>query len=498
MMGRGGGKKRRLVLGALLFIILLGQQAKADIDINPCNNILDELRLGGDLHLFYRYSEDPLFGTPLPTNNSDNSSYGEVLSKLRLTGVKNVGWTTLEAQVGGAFMATMGADFYGAFEDEVDVDLDTAYLAFMKPFSAPLDLKVGAQEIEIEKWFLVGSGRGQEAALWLQFHRSFPMAVKTDLFTESPLKATMFWAQSQNYFQQWDQWDPGLAPDAFGKDDVQVVGINLHLDITAETPKACLLPADRYPRYPFGGATCTNFYLYGGYYRKFDDSGLLLPGFSPVEGQNYLSENDTNAFDLGFDATFGGLNLEGEFVYEFGDAGELDGQNADRSAFGGFLGATYTFDFPMKPYLKVRYTYYSGDDDLNDDDFNDFDPMFSGFLGWQTWVMGEIVGEAQLPNTNKRDILVETGFLPKEGIKLSLAYLHHELDEPYYGAPFVGRIPVTDRDWGHELNLLADFDLHKNVFLHCGVGWATPEKAAEEIFGNDDSLFGQVWVWFKF
>lgn len=493
-----GGKNCWLVLGVLVFAVLLCGQVRADVAVDLCPGVLDEFRVGGDLHLFYRYSDDPFFGALLPTNDDDNSSYGELLAKLRLTAVKNLGWTTLEAQVSGALMSTMGADFYGAFEDDVDAELDTGYLALLKPFSAPVDLKVGSQEIDIEKWFVIGSGRGQEAALWLQFHRSFPFAVRTDLFPDSPFKATMFWAQSENYSQQWDQWDPDLAPDAFGKDDVQVAGINLHLDITAEAPKPCLLPTERYPRYPFGGVPCKNFYIYGGYYRKIDTSDLLLPGFTPVSGQNYLSENNTNALDLGFDVTFGGLNLEGEFVYEFGDAGKLNGHDADRSAFGGFAGTTYTFDFPMHPYVRFRYIHLSGDEDLNDREFNDYDPLFSGFLGWQTWILGEIVGEAQLPNSNKRVIHVETGFSPRENTKLSLVYLHHQLDEPYYGAPFVGRIPVSDKDWAHEVNLLCDIDLHKNLFLHLGVGYATPEDAAEEVFGDDDAAFGHAWLWFKF
>lgn len=483
-------KRGFVLLGLLCTGFLWSSIALADVELKGFEGLFDRFTVGGDFHLFTRYTENPYFGAPFGENNDTSTGEGEFIAKLRFTGYKNLGWTELEAQVGGAFNGTIGQDFYGLYKDEVAAESDTAYLKFNKLFHSPVDVTIGEQNIQLEKWFLVGSGRYPEAAAWLAYLNSFLYGVRVD-GDFGPLKVNTFWAMTKEYYQQWDQWDPDLR---VGKEDVSGAGVNFHLDITHPTGP-CLFPAQVEPKYPFA-RICESSYVYAGYYRKIDNSDLILHDF--VDDLPLLSENNTNAYDIGMDFTFGGLNLEGEFVYENGDAGRLGRRDLDRNAFGGFGAAKYTFNLPYKPYLKGWYIYYSGDKDLDDDTAEDFDPMFNGFLSWNKWVIGELVGEAHLMDSNKEVIIGEAGFSPRENINVIFMYLNHTLVEPYFGAGGQ-RFQLTAKDWADEFNLFVETNLTENLFLHVGGGYVIPDSAAEQVFGNDDNaLFGQVWFWFHF
>jgi len=91
-------------------------------------------------------------------------------------------------------------------------------------------------------------------------------------------------------------------------DDVKVAGLNLHFDVTDTS------------------------YMYGGFYRKINDSKMVISGFSPG-GKALVAENNTEAWDMGADLVFGGLQLEGERVFETGDAGTLGNTSRSREAF---------------------------------------------------------------------------------------------------------------------------------------------------------------------
>jgi hypothetical protein len=472
--------------------------AGAEIEMDPGCPLFDKVLVGGDLFMFYRYDSNPYFGAPLATTGKGESSYGEIAAKLRWAAVKNLGWTNFTLQTGAMFNSTLGADFYGLAENTASLDMELAYGKFEDLFESPFDLTVGMQDIRIEKWFLVGgTGRGKRSAIWTGVFDSYPFAVKLDQ-DGWPLKFSAFYAMADRYVHQLEFADPDITRLPFGKDDVSIAGINLHLDITAADPTPCLLGGERAPRFPFGETPCSNFYLYGGFYQKFDGDPVDLPAFTPRQ-QFLVSESDTSALDAGFDVTFGGLNLSGEFVYEFGNAGSIGDQDLDRDAFGGFAWARYTFDVPYKPFIGARYIYYSGDSNLEDDKAEDFDPMFNGFMGWGQWIMGELVGEAQLANTNKQVIVAELGCQPMENVKATFLYLHNTLNEPYIGVPGVGRFRLEDKSWADEFNLFFDVDVTKWLYVHVGLGYVTPNDAAEEVFGdNNDAFFTQVWLWFKF
>jgi hypothetical protein len=454
-----------LFLSLILTFTFSGRQAGAEVEIQELHNVFDKLTLGMHLSTVYRFDQNTYFGADITEDEGDSTDFGEIWASFSLTAQKDVGWSIITAQIAPYYTETIGQDFYAIYKDESEFEMDQAWLQFGNLFNSPFDVTIGRQNIQIEKWFIMGDGELQPAAAWLAWHYSFPFAVRID-GDFGPLKMTSFWASSDDYYQSWYENIP-KGP----KSDVDVAGINLHYDLSETT------------------------YFYGGYYRKFDTSDLMFAGYTP-QGQTLEAENETNAFDLGFDSTISNLHLEGEFVYQTGDAGEFGQEDRDREAMGYFARATYTFPVRFSPFIRGQYAYFSGDDDYEDDEAEDYDPMFIGFMAWNEWIIGELVGEAHLPDSNKKDILVSVGLSPVERMTATLMYINHQLDEEYYLFP---ANQVQSDDWADEINLLIDYLVTDNLLVHLGLGYVVPDDAAEQAYGDDeDAYFTQLWLDFSF
>jgi hypothetical protein len=445
----------------LSFVVLIGgavAPVSADVEIQELSKVFDKFMIGGDFNLFYRFDTNPYYGADIAilnpeiqgSNPGSDTDWGETFNRIRFTAEKNVGWTTLTGHFSPYFAGTFGQDVYGLAKDDTHADIDQAYIKFGKIGHSPFDITVGQQDIKIEKWFLVADGDNQPVANWLYFKNAFPMAIRVD-GDHGALKSTLFWAKVGEYSQNWAE-----GPE----DDMDAGGLNLHYDINDK------------------------MFVYGGAYRKDETANASM------------TENDTWAFDIGVDLTpVEGLQLEGEFVYETGDVIDTaSGQELDRKAYGGFGAVTYTFPVRFAPYVRGSYIYFSGDDDLNDDDVETYDPMFYGFKQWNRWVVGELVGETQLPNFNKQVWIAEVGFMPIEPMTISLMYMQHRLAE----SNFMGG-PVGSKDWADEINLFMDYPIGDHLFLGVGVGYIDPNDAAEEVFGDDEkAYFGQMFLSFYF
>ena len=445
----------------LLSIIMPCQTVRAEVKIGELGNVFDEFLIGGELMLFTRGDSNPGYGSKVFSHGEENNVWSEVLAKVHFIAKKDIGFAKLEAKITPVFMSTIGKDVYGTYENKEKVELNQGYLKFGNMLKSPWTLTVGCQNVKIEKQFLIGGGRHQPAAAWLAFHDSFPFAVKLD-GDYGKFKTTAFWAQSKDYVQMADD-----------RDNVDVAGVNFHFNFND-----------------------TN-YVYGGYYAKMDDG--LDDGFQ--------YEHDTNNADIGMDLTFGMFNVEGEFVYQWGDVNSADGNDFDRDSYAFFISPKVTFPVAYKPYLKLHYMYFSGDDDPTDDDWKEYDPMFWGFPGWNKWVIGELVGETQLLNQNKQDYVIETGFWPTETLNIYGMYIKHKLNEEYFpGISTFGYIPLSSKDWGDEFNIFTEWVASDNIWIHFGVGAVIPDDAAEEamdIFsgttGNDDTAyFAQIFLMFSF
>jgi hypothetical protein len=436
---------------------------QADVEIKELGNVLDKVSLGMNLHTFYRYDSDPYYGAPVGTSTKDSTGFGEIFATFRLTAEKDMGWAKAAGQFAPLYTQTIDQDVYGIAKDQSDVTVDQAWLKFSELYGGPFDLTIGRQDIRIENWLVVADGEGQEQALWLNFHDSFPFGVRLDGNFGS-LSTTLYWARSDNYFQKLDE------TALFGlMEDIEVAGINVHYDFAASN------------------------YIFAGVHQKIDD-GNRATDDNIFLGPGLVADNDTTAWDLGIHLTMGGLLLEAEGVVQTGDAGELAGRSRDREAFGGFASLTYNLPVAYAPWVRGSYFYFSGEDDPADGEASDYDPMFSGFSAWNRFVIGEITGELHLPNSNKKVAVAEVGFSPAEAVFVTLMYLNHKLDENYWLF-----VPTSSDDWADEVNLMIDAPLNDNLFVHFGTGWSTPGDAAEEIFGDDkDNFFAQLWLNYSF
>ncbi len=443
----------------VLLLLLTGSNVSAGLKAENVFGYIDNATIGGEVHLFYRYDKNPYFGAPVGDHASNDSSFGEFKAKIRLTAEKKTDWAHITARLTPIYMGTISQDVYGSDEDEDDYNIDEAYIKLGGLFQKQVDLTVGMQDIRIEKMFVMCSGRSSRSSNWLLINQSFPFAVRLDM-ASGRLNANLFYARSKDY---WHQWDEG------NKDDVSVAGLNLHFDIS-ETA-----------------------YMYGGYYRKIDESNWNLAAYSP-DGRTYRAESNTNAWDLGFEVTVNNLLMEGEGVYQHGDAGELGGENVAREAYAFWVSATYTLPVKLSPFVRFSYMFFSGDKDLNDDDRDDYDPMFIGFGGWNRFVIGELTGECHLPNSNKRVAIAEVGFFPLRNLTVTLTYLQFKLEEKHWL-----NVPTAHHNWADEINISVDYFPNDNWYVYFGLGHTEPNAAAKEVFGDSrEAYFGQVWVAYSF
>lgn len=442
--------------GLVLVMVVVGAcfsaPVLADVEIGKLDEVFDSFTIGGEINVFYRYDKNPWFGSKTAWGE-DSTNYGETFSRIRFTAAKDLGWTTLSGQLAPFYAETIGKDFYAVYEDEQQIGIDQAWLKFAKIAGSPFDLTLGRQDIAIEKLFVVAGGEDQGTANWLYLHNSFPMAARLD-GKLGALKGSMFYAEVGDYVKDWTDLFAGGVENG-----IYTAGLNLHYDLNEK------------------------IFFYGGVFYKDEE---------PASKGGVGNEDDTMAFDFGLDVTVFGLQLEGEYVKQTGDSGVAG--DIDRDAHAYFACATYRFDIPLAPYVRAMYTSFSGDDpDTADNEA--YDPMFIGFADWNRWIIGELVGEAQLPNSNKNDLILEAGFSPKIPMTISLMYIQHKLEESETSA--YG--PASSDDWADEWNLLVNWPLSENLFASAAVGYVTPKDAGEELLGSDDdAFFTQMWLNFAF
>ncbi|MCG8531320.1 MAG: alginate export family protein, partial [Desulfovibrionales bacterium] len=305
-----------------------------------------------------------------------------------------------------------------------------------------MDLTLGRQNIQLEKQFIMGIAREPGPGVWLCNPKSFSFGARLD-GNFGPLTTTAFWARSDKY------------RDAL-EDDVKTYGLNLHYDFS-ETAS-----------------------IYGGVFMKDE----------PKAGDTLLDkfENDTTTYDLGGEIAFGALQLEGELALQTGDVTDKAGKEYDRESMAYWASATYWFPAKYSPYLRLMHQNFSGDGNAADGKVKGYDSMFSGASSWNHFFVGEMVGEAQLTNTNKQNWIVEAGFSPVETLSVSLMYIQHTLNE--------GAGPD---DWADEVNLFFDWFATDNIFVHWGMGMAMPGDAAVATYGDDDNAgFTQCQISYYF
>jgi hypothetical protein len=188
-------------------------------------------------------------------------------------------------------------------------------------------------------------------------------------------------------------------------------------------------------------------------------------------------------------------NLEGAF--QFGDA-EIGAREGDYEGWAIDFGLGYTFEnVAWEPRVNLGVAYFTGDDDLTDDDVEGFNRVFSDKE------YGELIDGGELSNA----IVVHLGVdaQPTEKIGLGLEWLWFQADEDDVefnnsigipGLPPFLVFPVeidTDEDLGHEVDLYMTYAYSEDLQFKLGYSHFFTDDGIEEgtlSTGNNQFAFG--------
>ncbi len=181
------------------------------------------------------------------------------------------------------------------------------------------------------------------------------------------------------------------------------------------------------------------------------------------------------------------LTLNGEYALQRGSG---SGVAYDASAW--YAQADYAFaQAPLQPVLGYRYARFSGDDNLSDNKQKSWDALSKGFTDWSTWLIGDVVGNYLLNNSNER---VQQWTLKTHlSTTLTLGTIHYQfsLDEKnLLGAP------VADRRFADESVIYLDWTPTARWYTSVSWNWVKPKAAARESLG--DKTFTALEMYFTY
>lgn len=300
-----------------------------------------------------------------------------------------------------------------------------------------LDISVGEQEFAIGDGFLIYDGEfdGRFGAYWTAPHQSFDKTAIVRINTK-PIRADLFYLKADDDYA-----------------NTELSGINVEFsDETLGTV----------------GATYMNV--------ANSDAGTGFTNFDSRKGLNVYSVR-------GQGSPLTRVGLPNLFLaFEYGV--ETGGDRADKDASAWYAELTYTLaDIRWHPALTYKYAFFSGDEDVTDNDDENWDPMFYGTSrGWGNHTMGEIVGEYLLFNSNQKTQMVKFNLQPTERLSVGVIYYDFRLDERnVYGTPV-----ASDR-FADEINVYADFAVSDKLWMTAVFAFARPESAWEEVNGGSAS-----------
>ena len=235
---------------------------------------------------------------------------------------------------------------------------------------------------------------------------------------------------------------------------------------------------------------------------------LELTGFAPVHGQD---EDDT-VITLGVraeTAVTDQLSLFGEYAHQFGEAiniwGTLDPNqdfHAERDAFAVQVGGSFAFDDDNSSKVALVYSFFSGEDDLANDTWEQWDPMFEDQNG------GELAN--LFVNTGVQCVKLTGSTMPREDLTAILDfYWYRAVTTPILqafedgtrpGNALVGYItgPLSDqaswvdrdeKDFGTEVDLSLIYDYTEDVQMGLVSAWFMP---GDFFTGNNDETAYQI------
>jgi hypothetical protein len=375
---------------------------------------------------------------------------------------------------------------------DTDIVLDLGYFTMKDMFDYPLTVTLGRQPIKFGRGLIIGDPShgftlvpgaglalpgvqsvvivsGQDAYIAsgglkhiaddLSLKKAFDAARAT--LDYSPWVIDMVWAKS---------WEGNTEMD----DDVTLMGANAAYDFDENTQ------------------------IEGYVWYKAKDDATILDDLDtlvvPLAAGHIEDEND-KIYTLGVraeTAVTDQLSLFGEYAYQFGDyinvwnAGTAGADlHAERDAFAIQVGGGFQFDDDNNSAVSVTYTYLSGDDDAENDEWEQWDPMYEDQRG------GEIAN--LFFNTGVQCVKVSGSTMPREDLTAILDVYWYGLTattitQAYDGAPGTNLIayatgPLTDnwywinrdeRDLGWEVDASLIYDYTEDVQMGLVSGWFMP------------------------
>lgn len=199
------------------------------------------------------------------------------------------------------------------------------------------------------------------------------------------------------------------------------------------------------------------------------------------DGMRVYNLRALNAKLPGIDA----LTLHGEYALQKGSG---DGVDYDAKAW--YAQADYAFsDLPLTPMLSYRYALFSGDDNLADGQQKSWDPLSKGFIDWSTWLIGDVVGNYLLFNSNERVSQWTAKTHLSETLTLGGIHYQFSLDEKnYFGTP------VADRRFADESVIFLDWTPSPSLRTSISYNWVDPKSGAKEVLGNNTFSALEMYV----
>jgi len=342
-------------------------------------------------------------------------------------------------------------------DNDLDVNLDLAYIKVKDIMTPGLSLTLGRQEIQIGEGLVVGSAytcgaynvNTNTLATDLGLQKAFD-AVRVDYVAAgAPVSVFGFMAKVNE--------DYGGVVTAGTTGDITLYGAEL------------LWKGANFTVEPYYVALTT------AYEAPAIENDLMVGG---VRGTwNVL--------------TIPGLDLKGEFAHEFGDAGA-----GDYTGWAGYFGATYEFAHHMKPTITLGYNYYSGDDDATD--VEQWVPVFPsnvadriGMVAYPAlFAFGEGIltgptgtGLGATPATGLQAIKLGFGLTPVEKIKLGLTWYNLAVTDAGTDGGPLSRIS-PDKGLGNEIDFTVDYAYTEDLSFGLAIGYLMVGDHIEDVLGN--------------
>ncbi|MDU9392302.1 alginate export family protein [Pseudomonas sp. zfem002] len=193
---------------------------------------------------------------------------------------------------------------------------------------------------------------------------------------------------------------------------------------------------------------------------------------APRDGMRVYNVRALNGQLPGLDA----LTLHGEYAVQRGN-----GEGVQYHASAWYAQADYSFaQLPLTPLLSYRHARFSGDDDPNDNTRKSWDPLNKGFIDWSTWLIGDVVGNYVLINSNERVDQWTLKTHLSDTVTLGGIHYQFSLDQKNFNG-----MPVDDRRFADENVVFLDWNPTKSLHTSLAYNWVTPRGAARQTMGND-------------